>query len=299
MSNGQTNGIPQGSILMDFIAEIILGYADLELSKKLKDMLHDKKYYILRYRDDYRIFVNDLSVGEIIFKYLCETLLNLGFHLNTSKTCYSQDVVGGALKEDKLDALKYEPVPKKLPKNLFETQIELLRQLLIVQQLGKKFPNSGILLNRLSKISKILKATKLKYYENHESVLTGILIDIGYNNPKCFPFVAGLISYYIPKLPKKLQQELLAKIQEKLCAIHNIGLLEIWIQRIARGINLKLSFNELLCKYEDGDHNQNIFNSDWITNEIIKNILDKASYFDKRVEIKPEIDNKEINVFEY
>jgi len=31
MSYGQTNGIPQGSVLMDFIAEMVLGYADLEL----------------------------------------------------------------------------------------------------------------------------------------------------------------------------------------------------------------------------------------------------------------------------
>ena len=35
MRHGQTNGIPQGSVLMDFIAEILLGYADLELSGRL------------------------------------------------------------------------------------------------------------------------------------------------------------------------------------------------------------------------------------------------------------------------
>ncbi|WP_244662902.1 RNA-directed DNA polymerase [Vibrio harveyi] len=35
MQNGQTNGIPQGSVLMDFIAELILGYADSELTSKL------------------------------------------------------------------------------------------------------------------------------------------------------------------------------------------------------------------------------------------------------------------------
>ena len=31
MSHGQTNGIPQGSVLMDFIAEFVLAYADLQL----------------------------------------------------------------------------------------------------------------------------------------------------------------------------------------------------------------------------------------------------------------------------
>src|SRR5699024_7832014 len=35
MQNNQTNGIPQGSVLMDFIAEIVLGYADLRLAEEL------------------------------------------------------------------------------------------------------------------------------------------------------------------------------------------------------------------------------------------------------------------------
>ena len=37
MQNGQTNGIPQGSVLMDFIAELVLGYADYEVSKVIKN----------------------------------------------------------------------------------------------------------------------------------------------------------------------------------------------------------------------------------------------------------------------
>ena len=35
MQFGQTNGIPQGSVLFDFIAEMILGYADKQLADKL------------------------------------------------------------------------------------------------------------------------------------------------------------------------------------------------------------------------------------------------------------------------
>lgn len=36
MQYGQTNGIPQGSVLFDFIAEIVLGYADLLLYEDLQ-----------------------------------------------------------------------------------------------------------------------------------------------------------------------------------------------------------------------------------------------------------------------
>lgn len=51
---GQTNGIPQGSILFDIIAELILGYADKQLSERLANV--GEKFQIIRYRDDYRIF---------------------------------------------------------------------------------------------------------------------------------------------------------------------------------------------------------------------------------------------------
>lgn len=53
----QTNGIPQGSVLMDLIAEIVLGYADIRLLD-LADQESLSEFKILRYRDDYRIFAN-------------------------------------------------------------------------------------------------------------------------------------------------------------------------------------------------------------------------------------------------
>ena len=63
MQCGQTNGIPQGSVLMDFIAEILLGYIDEILTEQL-NTAHIVNYKILRYRDDYRIFVNNPDEGE-------------------------------------------------------------------------------------------------------------------------------------------------------------------------------------------------------------------------------------------
>ncbi|WP_246296985.1 RNA-directed DNA polymerase [Flavobacterium inviolabile] len=77
MAYGQTNGIPQGSVLMDFIAEMVLGYADLELSDRIQqDGLVD--YEIIRYRDDYRIFSNNPQTAEHITKLLTEILIELG-----------------------------------------------------------------------------------------------------------------------------------------------------------------------------------------------------------------------------
>ncbi|MBK8869648.1 MAG: RNA-directed DNA polymerase [Elusimicrobia bacterium] len=101
MNFGQTNGIPQGSALMNFVAEIVLGYSDLILSLKLKG--HGVcDYRILRFRDDYRIFVNQPKDGEEILKCLSETMHALGMKLHPSKTGLSREVIRQSIKPDKL-----------------------------------------------------------------------------------------------------------------------------------------------------------------------------------------------------
>lgn len=101
MSFGQTNGIPQGSVLMDFIAEIVLGFGDYLLTLEL-DRLGITDYKIIRYRDDYRIFTNNPQLSSEIAKVLSEVLSKLNFKLNSAKTNSTDDVVLGSLKSDKV-----------------------------------------------------------------------------------------------------------------------------------------------------------------------------------------------------
>ncbi len=289
MSYGQTNGIPQGSTLMDFVAEIVLGFIDLELSKKLTDHFGDKKFHILRYRDDYRIFTNDVTDGDVIIKYLNEILIDFGFRLNTSKTYHGDDIISGSIKPDKIEALKFEAVPKKLSK------AELLRQLLIVQQIGKKFPNSGTLRTRLSKI---LDSVKDKDFYNQQNIIASLLIDIAYNNPNSFPMVAGLTSNSISRLSFKYKKEVITKIKDKICTLANIGLIEIWLQRMSIALKFKLPLNEKLCKVVYGE-NQNLFVTDWIDHVTIKTLIESNSYVDKLKlsKIKTLINKKEVQIF--
>ncbi|QDJ13846.1 hypothetical protein CEP45_08415 [Mergibacter septicus] len=85
MSWGQTNGIPQGSVLMDFIAELVLGYCDEILEEKLSERRIDN-YFIIRYRDDYRVFTNSKEDAEfnskrkLALKFLSKYYR--GFNLN-------------------------------------------------------------------------------------------------------------------------------------------------------------------------------------------------------------------------
>ena len=99
MNNGQTNGIPTGSVLMDFIAELVLGYSDMLLKERLSD--EDGNYYILRYRDDYRIFCNNHEILEKVISQLADVLMGLNFRLNPIKTEITDDILKNSIKKTK------------------------------------------------------------------------------------------------------------------------------------------------------------------------------------------------------
>lgn len=289
MSCGQTNGIPQGSVLMDFVAEIILGYADTIISEKASQLLGNKKFHILRYRDDYRIFVNDISDGDTILKCISEVLIDFGFRLNTNKTYNCEDLISGSIKPDKLDAIKYGNVPKKLSKK------KLVDQLLVVQQISRDFPNTGTLKLRLSKI---LDAVQSKNFYYQQEFIVGLLIDIAYNNPNTFPVIASLVSSCIAKLPIKSKKEILTRVENKMCNLSNIGLIEIWMQRIAIKFKFKLSLKEKLCKLVYGSQEQ-IFINDWISDNKLKTSIESGLFIDKNKmgKVKTVIERKEVQLF--
>ena len=77
---GRNIGIPQGSVIFDFIGEIVLGYSDLLLHERLKrNSKVSKSYEILRFRDDYRVFCNDKDTLEEISYTLQSVLESLNF----------------------------------------------------------------------------------------------------------------------------------------------------------------------------------------------------------------------------
>lgn len=150
MAYGQTNGIPQGSVLMDFIAEMVLGFADLELSDKIQQ-INLQDYEIIRYRDDYRVFSNNPQTVEHITKLLTEILIELGMRLNAQKTIVSSNVIKSALKSDKL----YWISSKKGAKGIQE-------HLLIIHKLSEEHANSGSLSKALGKFYKRIHEWALK-----------------------------------------------------------------------------------------------------------------------------------------
>ena len=148
MRHGQTNGIPQGSVLMDFIAEMVLGYADTELTYKIANQ-NIEDYRILRYRDDYRIFVNNPQDGENILKCLTEVMIDLGLKLNSAKTKISSDVIRSSIKTEKLRWMFREPRDMKLQKHL-----------LVIHHHSMEHPEAGSVRRAMSDYNRRLHCLK-------------------------------------------------------------------------------------------------------------------------------------------
>ncbi len=206
MNYGQTNGIPQGSSLMDFIAEIVLGYTDLEFTNSLKNdpKIQGQNFKILRYRDDYRIFVKDPVVGKEILKHLNTVLSDFGMKMNPCKTSENDDVILSSIKKEKLERIFFAPTMQNYQK-------EALR----IYQLSKKYPNSGLLSTELSIYYDRIE--NLKSIKNTNiDVLVSIFTAIAFTSPKTINWVSSILSLLLEMLKDfDYRKKIIEKIHEK------------------------------------------------------------------------------------
>lgn len=285
MSFGQTNGIPQGSSLMDFIAEMVLGYADLKLSVKLNEKgITD--YKILRYRDDYRIFTNNPQASEEITKYLTEILIGLGMRLNAQKTFISNNVVIDSIKPDKI----YWNAVKK-------SSSSLQGHLLLLHDLASKFSNSGSLRKALDRFyHRLIKVEETKENVN---VLTSIIMDIAFKNPITYPVCCAILSKLLSLTTEEEKQIILDLINKKFEKIPNTSHIKIWLQRVTIKSNRVIPYDETLCD-KVNNSNVKVWNSNWLNNEL-KDIIENSSIIDedKINEIDLIIDSEEFQLFVY
>lgn len=284
MAYGQTNGIPQGSVLMDFIAEMVLGYADLELSDRInQENIQD--YQIIRYRDDYRIYSNNPQTVEYIAKLLTEVLIDLGMRLNTQKTLVSNNIVRDSIKPDKLYWISSKQGAKSIQEHL-----------LLIHRLSENYPNSGSLNKALNKFfDRIKDITEIK---QDIKVLISILVDIMYKNPRIYPISSAILSKLFSLLNDQGEtDELLQLICDKFDKIPNTGHLKIWLQRLTIKIDRDKIYDENLCK-KVNDSNVQIWDSDWLNNAL-KSIIESTPIIDEQViqNINIVIGKEEVQLF--
>jgi hypothetical protein len=249
----QTNGIPQGSVLMDFVAEMVLGYADMELTKR-KELEHTD-FRMLRYRDDYRIFANSELDAVKVAKVLSEVLSDLNLKLNPQKTFVSDKIIHDVIKPDKL----YWNEAK-------HGEGTLQKHLLLIHSLAEKYPNSGALSTAMAKF--VDRLYPLKTLEEDSSrVLVSILVDIAYNNPRVYSAVVVCVGKILSIETNREDVNMIYDlIEKKFENKTNIGYWKVWFQRLTIKSNRakEMDSKEKLCQIAAGKTGVRLWGIKWL-----------------------------------
>ena len=284
MHNRQTNGIPQGNMVSDLIAEMVLGFADMSLSKQLKKV-KIKEYKILRYRDDYRIFTNSRQDAEKILLELSSILAELNFKLNPNKTVVANSVIDASIRNDKINLIS----------SSHGHRLGLQHQLLYIRNFAKIHKNSGSVTRLFGDFRKRIE--NLKEKPDQSDAMVAIVVDIMLNNPRTYATGASVISKLMSFDTKKERDNMYGKIERKFIDVPNVGYLDICLQRISIKSNRNRKFDEPLCKLVSrnpiismlykcpliaGGMVDGIWNSVWLESSAFRE-LSKANFIDDTV----------------
>lgn len=270
---GQTNGITQGSVLMDVIAELVLAYVDDLITQKLSG---DKDFHILRYRDDYSVFThNDERAAEIV-RVISDCLRKVGMQLGAAKTLASQNVIEGAIKPEKLAGIQLEDMDVAQAKTV-------QKQLMRLHAFARQHPNTGAI-KRLAD-SAFQKLSKISDAPDDLRVQVAIVCDIATVSPSAFPALSGILAKLISLAPEPDRLMLWKKVATKMQRIPHNGHLEVWLQRVtkAKGVGLTFESSEPICQIVNGQSVQ-LWNNNWISSLELVQALDVT----KIVVSKPE-----------
>jgi hypothetical protein len=283
--HGQTNGIPQGSNMTNLIAEMVLGYADQELTKAIeKEGITD--YKILRYRDDYRVFSNNPAHSERITKLLAEVLRDLGMKLSPDKTAVSDRIIQSSIKEDKLFWIGKEKKKRSLVKHM-----------LLIHELAGEYPNSGSVAVALSKFQRRL--VKLKELKDPIRPIIAVATDIALHNPRTYPVYAAVLSGLLNHMKPDERLPIVTAILKKFERVPNCGHLHVWMQRFAVPMGIPVKLSEPICKALD-EPGFLLWNSEWLPAEY-EALLKAAKFVDQKglETLKPVIGEEEVQLFGY
>lgn len=249
ISYGQTNGIPQGSKLYDFIAEMILGYCDMLLGEQLKSLKIDD-YKIIRYRDDYRIFSNSSSELDVIFKTLVNILNDLNLQINDKKTHKTNDIISNSIKKDKIYGLL----------NPTQGDLNIQKKLFVIREVANLYPNSGLLVRMLHSYYKddIIKLSKDTKSKNQ---IISLIVDIMKNNSRVYPECIAILSKLFTFYADSTKSSYIRKVRNKVSNKINADYLNIWLQRLTITDDISLEYDTPIC--EKIYKNNKIWNTSW------------------------------------
>lgn len=294
---GRNIGIPQGSVIFDFIGEIILGYSDLLLHEAIRKEGITTSYEIIRYRDDYRIFCNDKDVLEKISYILQHILESLNFRMNSKKTKISESIVTDSIKADKLAYIYNTPIFNK--KGVDFDSFE--KHLLYILMFARQYPDSGSIKTMLSDIDKRIEEWLKpqtrevstinledtnnaieKRSETYQRKLIGgsvramsaVCVQIALENVGCSHYALRVLSRMVDSLEEEQEKrDIIDKVYTKLCNQPNSDYNQLWLQNITYQNDKKKGvspYNIRLCKVVMGE-NVELWNNSWLKKDLTKN----------------------------
>lgn len=294
---GRNIGIPQGSVIFDFIGEIILGYSDLLLHEAIRKEGITTSYEIIRYRDDYRIFCNDKDVLEKISYILQHILESLNFRMNSKKTKISESIVTDSIKADKLAYIYNTPIFNK--KGVDFDSFE--KHLLYILMFARQYLDSGSIKTMLSDIDKRIEEWLKpqtrevstinledtnnaieKRSETYQRKLIGgsvramsaVCVQIALENVGCSHYALRVLSRMVDSLEEEQEKrDIIDKVYTKLCNQPNSDYNQLWLQNITYQNDKKKGvspYNIRLCKVVMGE-NVELWNNSWLKKDLTKN----------------------------
>jgi hypothetical protein len=275
---GQTNGIAQGSVLMDFIAELVLGYVDERINAELGKC---EDIRILRYRDDFRIFANSDERAEKVLKVVSDNLRSVGMKLGVAKTIACRNVVEGSVKPDKLAGIELQDLGRANAKTI-------QKQLLRLHSFGQRFTNSGALRRLISEFH--TNVASQKEAPDDLNVQVAIATDIAFVSPATFPAVAGILSHLISLAPNSAKIPLWTQVRQKMARVPYNGYLEVWLQRVTqpKAVGIKFESAEPICRIVSGERFE-LWENGWIASEALKKAMDVSKIVVAAVEEANEV----------
>ena len=294
MNHGQVGKLPQGSTLMDVLAELVLSELDEELRKRIKKN-KVSGFRILRYRDDYRIFVKNESDGRLILNLLAESAREFGLKLNSGKTLESNDVISASIKKDKMEWMTQSTIFKEVqPSKILSVE----KQLLLIYHHGLLHPNAGSLLLPLSIVHSQIDTRKTSPFK--PEALIAIAAEISTRNPRaCKPCIA-IIAKLLQSIHGTDREAVCISLLQKIKTIPNSSYFEIWFQRVLSPLGIAGDYTEPLCMLVAGTTARLPWSTSFLSSvPNLKAIMDSASIVDRNVlaSMKAEFPQEEIDLF--
>jgi hypothetical protein len=210
--------------------------------------------------------------------------------LGAAKTTRSSNVVLGAVKQDKLDAL-----------SVLRRQTTLQKELLLIHRFCIENPGSGatkfLLREFLDRLTRRLPKNAWKI--ENPTVLSAVLLDIAAKTPAVFPAVATAISKIMLYLKPSDRDDLFTLVVGRTKRIPNSGYMELWLQRIAQPNQLTFQSDEAICGLVSGDNVRSLWSNSWIGDLALRDSIERFSIVDrtKLDNLAPDIQDEEFDAF--